>query len=145
MATVRIKNRTRTDIKLKPLSEFAQKALEATREWRDAELSITFVGDRAMQELNGKWRGKPRPTDVLSFPMDEPAAPGGLLLMGDIIIAPNQAREDAAEEGATPARKFRELIMHSILHLMGFDHETLADAKKMEKQRIALLKKAGLG
>jgi probable rRNA maturation factor len=142
LAIVHIKNRTRARIALEPLRAFAARTLEAAPEWRDAELSITFVGDRAIQELNEKWRGKPRPTDVLSFPMDEPRAPGGPLLMGDIVIAPGQALGDAREEGATPAQKFRELILHSVLHLMGFDHETAADARKMEKQRLALLKKA---
>jgi probable rRNA maturation factor len=140
---VHIKNRTRARIALEPLRKFAAAALDAAPGWRGAELSITFVGDRAIQTLNEKWRGKPRPTDVLSFPMDEPRSPAGQLLMGDIIIAPNQALGDAREEGVTPDRKFRELILHSILHLMGYDHETPAGAKKMEKMRTALLKKTG--
>jgi probable rRNA maturation factor len=59
--------------------------------------------------------------------------------MGDIIIAPNQALGDAREEGVTPQEKFRELILHSILHLMGYDHETPADSKKLEKKRAFLL------
>jgi len=75
--------------------------------------------------------------------MDEPRSPAGQLLMGDIIIAPNQALGDAREEGVTPEQKFRELILHSILHLMGYDHETPADARKMEKMRAALLNRIG--
>ena len=145
MATVHIKNRTRARIGLGPLRNYAARALEATREWRGAELSVTFVGDRAIQALNGRWRGKPRPTDVLSFPMDEPGTPGGQLLMGDIVIAPNQALADAREEGVSPGHKFREIILHSILYLMGYDHETLGDARKMEKRRRALLDKMEQG
>ncbi len=141
MATVLISNRTRKRVGEEKLRLFARRVLEATREWRDAELSITFVGDRRIQELNGKWRGKPRPTDVLSFPME--SAPWGAapLLMGDIIIAPGQALSDAREEGVAPEAKFKELILHSILHLMGYDHERPADAKKMEARRLAILSK----
>jgi probable rRNA maturation factor len=141
MATVFIRNRTRLPVDLDPLREFARRALEAPREWRGAELSITLVGDRAIQELNSRWRGKPRPTDVLSFPMEDEPGPGGQLLMGDIVIAPRQALLDASEEGVSPDEKFRELILHSVLHLMGFDHETPARARRMEKRRLAMLKK----
>jgi probable rRNA maturation factor len=144
MATVKIKNRTRVKIDLEPLREFARRALESRRKWRGSELSITFVGGRAIQELNEKWRGQPRPTDVLSFPMDEPEGPeGGELLIGDIVIAPGQALADAREEGAEPEEKFRELVLHSILHLMGYGHETPAGARKMEKRRLEILKKIG--
>ena len=128
-------------VKLEPLREFAARALETAPKWRRAELAITFVGDRRIQALNERWLGRPRPTDVLSFPMEEPPPPGGPLLMGDIIIAPRQALADAREEGVTPERKFREIILHSILHLMGCDHETLAAARKMEKRRRSILAK----
>ncbi len=141
MATVLISNRTRKRIGGERLRAFARRALEATREWRDAELSISFVSDRGIQELNEKWRRKPRPTDVLSFPMEtgpECAAP---LMIGDIVIAPGQALADARDEGVTPQTKFEELILHSILHLMGYDHENPADAKKMEARRRAILAK----
>jgi len=139
MATVLISNRTRRRVGEEKLRVFARRVLEATREWCDAELSITFVGDRRIQELNGKWRGKPRPTDVLSFPMESAPCGAAPLLMGDIIIAPGQALSDAREEGVTPETKFKELILHSILHLMGYDHERPVDAKKMEARRLAIL------
>ncbi len=127
---------------MEPLRKYAARVLETDRAWRGAELSITFIGDRAIQTLNEKWRGKPRPTDVLSFPMDETGEDcGGELLMGDIVIAPNQALSDAREESVSADAKFRELILHSILHLMGYDHETPADAKKMERKRLGILKK----
>lgn len=143
MAAVYISNRTRAKIDAEPLRYFALRLLEGTHKWRDAELSIAFVGDRSIQSLNERWRGKPRPTDVLSFPMEDNPETGGPLLMGDIVISPRQAMLDAAEEGIAPESKFRELILHSVLHLMGFDHETPAAARRMEKQRLMLLGKIG--
>jgi len=142
MATVSASNRTRVPVNLNSLCDFARRALEATREWRNAELSITLVGDRAIQSLNERWLGKPRPTDVLSFPMrDDAPAPDGSLLIGDIVIAPRQALADAREEGVPPEVKFKELILHSILHLIGYDHETPADARRMENRRRRILQK----
>jgi probable rRNA maturation factor len=141
MAEVYVVNRTRAKIEIEPLRGFARRLLESTREWRNAELSISFVGDRAIQTLNERWRGKPRPTDVLSFPMEDDPEPGKPLLMGDIVISPRQALLDAAEERTTPEAKFRELILHSVMHLMGFDHETPADTRRMDKQQRLLLAK----
>ena len=139
MATVYVRNRTRVAVDLEQMRDFARRILEGTREWRSAELSVTLVGDRAIQALNERWRGKPRPTDVLSFPMEDEPEPGEALLLGDIVIAPRQAVQDAREEGVTPDAKMRELILHSILHLTGCDHETPEGARRMEKRKRLLL------
>jgi len=146
MATVEITNRTKVEADLESLAAFARRALEATREFRSAEVYIELAGDRRIQALNTRWRGKPRPTDVLSFPMDSPDSAGGLLLLGDIIIGARQAAGDAAEEGVPLERKLRELVLHSLLHLMGYDHETSPDdARKMEKRRKEIEKRIGTG
>lgn len=140
MASIEIKNRTRVKIDLKAIEKYADKILVSTKKYADCELSITFIGDRSMQELNEKYRGKGQPTDVLSFSMmdDEDGLPESHLL-GDVVIAPRQAMADAVEEKVPFNNKVRELVLHGILHLMGHDHETPSDARKMERQREKIL------
>jgi len=144
MSNVEIYNRTRADIDVEAVRRFTAGVLDATRDYRDAEVSVNFVGDRRIQQLNETWRGRGRPTDVLSFPIDEEPGAGPVVL-GDIVIAPRQAAEDAREEGVGFDEKVRELVLHSLLHLMGYDHETTAGAKRMARRRRDLLKKAGRG
>lgn len=137
MANIEIKNRTRVKINLAAIEKYAERILSTERKYAGCELSITFVGDRSMQELNEKYRGKGQPTDVLSFSMmdDEDAMPLEAGLLGDVVIAPRQAMADAVEEKMSFDDKLRELVLHGILHLMGHDHETPSDARKMERRR----------
>jgi probable rRNA maturation factor len=81
------------------------------------ELSIAFVDDAAMRELNRKFRRKNKTTDVLTFTGDGP-------LLGEIVISVEQARRQAADEKHSLATEIRYLILHGILHAMGYDHET---------------------
>ena len=101
MATVYIENKTKVPAPAGKLRGFAKNILESTREWREAELSILLVGDRRIQSLNEKWRGRPQPTDVISFPMEPDPVPDGPLLIGDIVIGARQAQADAREEGVS--------------------------------------------
>jgi probable rRNA maturation factor len=90
------------------------------------EVSIAFIDDDAMTELNKKFRGKKKTTDVLTFPADdsynEPSASGRPL--GDIVISVDQARRQAAEEKHSLATEIRYLVVHGVLHALGYDHET---------------------
>ncbi|HYK04833.1 MAG TPA: rRNA maturation RNase YbeY [Thermoanaerobaculia bacterium] len=90
------------------------------------EVSIAFVDDDAMTELNKKFRGKKKTTDVLTFPADdsynEPSASGRPL--GDIVISVDQARRQAADEKHSLATEIRYLVVHGVLHALGYDHET---------------------
>ncbi len=141
MASVEIYNTTKVGIDLEAVGNFARRVLESTRDYKDSEVSISLVGDKKIQSLNEKWRGKRTPTDVLSFPIDSPGDPGPFLL-GDIVVGARQALSDAREEGVPLDDKLRELILHSLLHLMGFDHETgPEDARRMENRRKRILKK----
>lgn len=142
MASIEIKNRTRVKIDLSAIEKYADKILGSTRKYADCELSITFIGDRSMQELNEKYRGKGQPTDVLSFSMMDDDEDGDKLesnLLGDVVIAPRQAMADAIEEKVSFNNKLKELVLHGILHLMGHDHETPSDARKMDQQRKKIL------
>jgi probable rRNA maturation factor len=91
-----------------------------------SEVSIAFVDDTTMAELNGRFRRKKRTTDVLTFPADDsysdPDATGRPL--GDIVISIDQSRRQAAEEKHSLATEIRYLILHGIIHSLGYDHET---------------------
>ena len=90
------------------------------------EVSIAFVDDDAMTELNKKFRGKKKTTDVLTFRADdsynEPSASGRPL--GDIVISVDQARRQAIDEKHSLATEIRYLVVHGLLHALGYDHET---------------------
>ncbi len=109
-----------------------------------SEVSIAFVDDTAMQQLNKRFRRKNRTTDVLTFPADDsyadPNAKGRPL--GDIVISVDQARRQAAEERHSLATEVRYLILHGILHALGYDHET--DEGAMNALELDLRRAVGL-
>lgn len=86
----------------------------------DRELSIAFVSDWRMAQLNRRFRGKPHPTDVLSFSAEDKE--NGYL--GDVVISPEMARQNARRYGRRFEAELRMLILHGILHVLGYDHET---------------------
>jgi len=102
-------------------------ALDAMHVHADAELAIVFVDEGAMEQLHIRWMDEPGPTDVLSFPMDElrpgtedEPTPAGLL--GDIVVCPQVAEEQAKTAGHSTLDEILLLTCHGILHLLGFDH-----------------------
>lgn len=103
----------------------------------EAELSLALADDAMVRTLNRDYRAKDKPTNVLSFP-----APHGPLL-GDVIIAFETLTREAAEEELTPADHLAHLTIHGLLHLLGYDHETEAEAVRMEALETSIL--AGLG
>lgn len=109
------------------------------------EVSVTICNDNYIHELNREYRGKDKPTDVLSFPMLEFDSPEVTTLLGDIIISADTAARQAEEYGNTLERELCFLSVHSSLHLLGYDHETSEEDEKymIEKQK-QILKEAGL-
>lgn len=103
----------------------------------DAELSVALADDAMLRRLNREYRSKDKPTNVLSFP-----APRGPLL-GDVIVSYQTLVREAEEEGLAPADHLTHLTIHGLLHLLGYDHETEADAVAMESMETSIL--AGLG
>ena len=105
---------------------------------RDAELSVLLVSDEAMRRLNLEWRGRDRPTDVLSFAQREGGgAPEGLL--GDVVISVDTARRQARAGGRPLEREAERLLVHGLLHLLGYDHERSArDAAIMRRKEREL-------
>ena len=104
----------------------------------DSELSVTFVSNERIQEINREYRDKDPATDVISFAMEE-LGEGEIPLigadmprvLGDIIISTEKAREQAAEYGHSFSRELGFLTVHGFLHLLGYDHEIEEDEKKM--------------
>lgn len=96
---------------------------ELARRYRrtGAEVTLSFVGERAIRTLNRKWMKKDRPTDVLSFPLGEKASDGKFYL-GDIVIAAPVAARQARAKGWPLDRELRLLAIHGYLHLLGYDH-----------------------
>ncbi len=105
-----------------------------------SELSVALIDDAAMEGLNSTWRGKDRTTDVLAFAQREGEEMGAPGLLGDVVISVPTAQRQAAERGHSLDRELRELLVHGILHLLGYDHErSPAEARRMfERQREVL-------
>ena len=106
------------------------------------ELSIAVVDLAEMTELNERYRGKIGPTDVLSFECDDLCAvesPDDPLTLGDVVVAPEVAEAQAAEYGHTVEEELNLLLVHGILHLLGYDHEDDAEATAMQARERSLL------
>ena len=109
-------------------------------------VGIVLTDDAEQRELNRCWRGKDAPTNVLAFPIGEawPAPPGAPVLLGDVVLAFETVAREAAEQQKPFANHLRHLVVHGVLHLLGFDHETEADAAIMQTREIAILQRLGV-
>jgi len=124
-ASVLISNRQSTAVDEAALSDLALATL-AGEGLLDVELSVSFVDDAEIEDLHVRYMDEPGPTDVLSFPLDD-VDEGSTRLLGDVVIAPAVA---ARNNPADPEAELRLLLVHGILHLLGYDHED--DAEKAE-------------
>jgi probable rRNA maturation factor len=117
---------------------------------RPVELSVCLTSDDHMRALNAKWRGKDKPTNVLSFPMaetyelqNENVAEKELLL-GDIILAHGVCETEAGEKGVSFEDHAAHLVIHGTLHLLGYDHLHDSDAAEMETREVRALARMGI-
>jgi len=111
-------------------------------EFNRAEISVTFLKSDKIQKLNNEYRGKDKSTDVLSFPMYESMdefPKEGELQLGDVVINKEQAQVQAEEYGHTFRREMVYLFVHSLLHLLGYDHEDKEDKKLMRKREEEIM------
>lgn len=110
---------------------------------RECYVSVSVVDDERMQELNAEWRGQDRPTDVLSLECERPDDPdladGEPCELGDIVLAPAYIARQAAQYGTTAADETRLLLIHGLLHLLGYDHLQDDEAEVMERREDELL------
>jgi probable rRNA maturation factor len=111
---------------------------------RGAELTIHLVGDAGIRDLNKQWRGKDAATNVLSFPAAPADRVAGQRLLGDVFVALETLEREAAAEGKPLGDHFRHLVAHGFLHLVGFDHETPAEAEAMERIEVRALARLGV-
>ncbi len=138
-------------LQVRPLELFLQRVRDELGLWGDC-VAVRLVRDDEMARLNAKYRGKKRPTDVLSFPAEHQGKPelranpkrkqrGAFL--GDIAISPVVARRNARSLGRGLPEELQILILHGVLHLLGYDHE--ADRGEMERVEMRLRRRLGIG
>jgi len=97
----------------------------------ECEVNVSFVDDDYMTELHIKWMDEPGTTDVLSFPMDMPETPGEAVTLGDIVISPVVAAQQAKAQGHSIEHEIYILAVHGLLHIIGYDHADKAEEKVM--------------
>ena len=127
----------------------------------EAEVNLTLVDLASIHQINREYRGIDQPTDVLSFPMQTYETPAdfshvedcveenfnpdtGELLLGDIILCIDKVKEQACTYGHSEKREFAFLILHSMLHLFGYDHETEQEREEMEARQRSILDALGI-
>lgn len=135
------------------LERISRKVLEAGHISPSIEMGLLITDSKAIQRLNRIYRGENEPTDVLSFQMTLNAnqeselpfvdAPDGIRHLGEVVISYPQALKQAQERGHSVARELALLIVHGILHLLGYDHESLADAQKMRNKESEIMSSLG--
>ena len=117
---------------------------------RPVELSVRLTGDEEVRSLNAKWRGKDKPTNVLSFPLldeedlQKANVAGPELLLGDIIVARGVCVSEAEEKGVSVEDHAAHLLVHGTLHLLGYDHHEDGEAEDMEAREVRALARLGI-
>jgi probable rRNA maturation factor len=106
------------------------------------ELAVRLVPPAESRRLNRHYRGKDAPTNVLSFPAEVSAAVQPRPL-GDVVICPAVLKREARAQGKSERAHWAHLLVHGVLHLVGYDHEGDADARRMERREIAVLRRLG--
>lgn len=107
---------------------------------------VALSSDAAVQELNRTWRGLDKPTNVLSFPSVQPPLPpdGATIFLGDVMLAAETIAREASELGIPPGHHLRHLVLHGLLHLLGYDHESEDEAQQMEALETRVLAAIGI-
>ncbi len=134
--------------RIRGLKTLSQQAFDAslTSVQRSKVITLLFSDNATLKKLNKDWRGKNKPTNVLSFPASEnlKLPRGEAKPLGDIALAFETVAREAEEAGKTLKAHTTHLIVHGILHLLGYDHIDEAEAELMEAREIRILKKLGI-
>lgn len=145
--SIDVANESGVEVDEAALVALARHVLDTMRVHPLAELSVLLVDPEAMSELHQQWMGEHGSTDVLAFPMDE-MRPGGdgaggegvqPGLLGDVVLCPQVAADQAVAAGHTPADELSTLATHGLLHLLGYDHEDPAEEREMFGLQAQLL------
>lgn len=124
------------------LALWAERALEGRTEFAEPELTIRLVAEEESHELNFEYRGKDKPTNVLSFPFEAPPEVP-IELLGDLIICAQVVQQEALEQGKTPEAHWAHMVVHGCLHLLGYDHINDDEAEVMESLERDILAQLG--
>ena len=125
---------------LPDVEAIVERAAQAALGTVEGDIVVLLTDDAAVRELNGRFRDKDRPTNVLSFPAPENAFPH----LGDIVLAFGVCATEAEAQGKTLADHLSHLVVHGVLHLLGRDHEDDAEAEEMEAEEREILAKIGV-
>jgi probable rRNA maturation factor len=140
---VRLQLRRRVPGWSPPQRELARWASAALgRRGAGRELGVCTVAAAESARLNARYRGRDRPTNVLSFPL-APGAHGAAAPLGELVICPRVLRAEAVSQAKSLRAHWAHLVVHGALHLAGYDHEKDADARRMERREIAVLRHLG--
>jgi probable rRNA maturation factor len=143
--SIELSNESEIELDLDRVQSLAIHVRDELKLHPQVDIGVIFVDEAAMTELHIKWMDEPGPTDVLSFPMDE-LRPGSDLLpspegiLGDIVVCPQVAAEQALKAGHSTMEEILLLVTHGMLHLVGFDHAEPEEEKEMfglQKQFLA--------
>jgi probable rRNA maturation factor len=111
-----------------------------------SSVNVILVSPEESQSLNAEWRGKDYATNVLSFPFELPEGfETSSLVLGDLVICPSVLLKESAEQHKSVQDHFAHLLVHGLLHLQGYDHETDVEAEEMESLEVRVLQMAGFG
>jgi probable rRNA maturation factor len=111
---------------------------------QEADLTIVLVDDARIQALNRDFLAHDAPTDVLSFPADEPDPETGRRYLGDVVISTRRAEEQARERGHAIEAEMQLLVVHGILHLLGHDHAEVREKERMWAAQARALERLGV-
>lgn len=124
------------------LKEIVLTLLEAEKVGGRVTVGVLLTGDETIQALNRSYRGRDEVTDVLSFPLEPesfPTPPGQLPYLGEVAISVPQAKRQAEEAGHSLDQEVAHLLVHGLLHILGYDHEEEEDAQRMEAKEAEIL------
>ncbi len=144
MITIQVKRNLKLPMKKDILHHAAQATLDLTNTPSTHNLSLIIGDDTLLEHLNSKYRQVDGPTDVLSFPVGEIDPDTKSMYLGDVIISLQRAEQQAAAGGHVTEDELQLLVVHGILHLLGFDHESFDDKQRMQAVQDCILDRLGL-
>jgi len=142
METTVVNLQRKVSIDTSNFRSFSESLFRSIEEVGGRSAAVAFISDRRMKELNKLFRGKDSTTDVLSFPHEPDEFDPDKTNLGDIVISAEQAARQAAENGLSIENEIKQLILHGLLHLCGYDHET--DNGEMNTRELELRDKLGI-
>lgn len=143
MIHIQIPEDHKTEIDDSLVHQAAQLAIESQRKEK-VEMSVVFVDDESMRNLNATYRGFDEPTDVLSFSANETDPESGIVYVGDVVISLDTALRQADKYGHLLIEEIQLLVVHGVLHLFGYDHSSEEEKSEMWAHQSGILTSLGL-